>query len=544
MKRVIVLGGYGGFGARIVELLGREGFAVIVAGRSLARAEGFARSGEYREAARLDRETVSAQAIGALGAWALVDAAGPFQGNDRRLPRACITAGCHYLDIADAREFVGGIDALDGEARAAGVAVIAGASTAPALTTAAADALAEGLDRVTRIETRLSASNRAAGSSSITAAVLSYAGKPVRVWRGGRWRTAHGWLEMERERFDRAGKPYARLVGLCDVPDHDILPRRYPGAPATTFRAGTGVAAQNRMIWLAAWLVRLRVLPGALWLRGPARVAQRLMRRIGGERSAMSVELTGWHGGEAVKRRWELRAERGDGPWVPSLAVPVLLARLRDGLLVTGARNAAGLLSLADYERMSTDLAITQHSEAAVYTPLYARVMGEAFDALPPAVRAIHGVAGELVAAGEARVERGRHPLARLAGWLFGFPDAGERVPVTVWMDERRGVETWTRDFAGRTFSSTLSRRGDLLVERFGPFGFGFALRAEPEGLSMRFSRWWFGPIPMPRALAPVDVAHERARDGRFEFDVPVRLPIAGLVVHYRGWLEPVAPSP
>lgn len=544
MKRVVVLGGYGGFGAKIVELLAREGFAVVAAGRSLAKARAFVADRAGREAARLDRETLTADDLAALDAWALVDAAGPFQGNDYRLPRACLAAGCHYLDIADARDFVVGIDALDEMARGAGVAVIAGASSVPALSTAAADALAEGLDRVTKIETALSASNRAAGSASITAAILSYAGKPVRLWRGARWRSGFGGLERRRVRFDREGRPYDRTVSLCDVPDLDILPRRYPGAPATVFRAGTEIDLQNRGVALAAWLVRMRLIPSGLWLERPARLVQRLMRRIGGERSAMRVALTGWRGEAAVRRCWELNAEHGDGPWVPALAAPILLARLREGAIGAGARSAAGLVSLGDYEAMSAGLAITQAIDRAAYAPLYARVMGESFDALPSAVRAMHMVAGESAAAGEARVERGRNPLARLIGVIARFPRAGERIPLSVWMEEEEGVETWTRDFAGQRFASELTQRGDLLVERFGPFRFGFALRAEPDGLSMRLRRWWCGPLPLPVALAPASEAREREIDGRFHFDVTIALPLIGLLVHYRGWLEPVRDAP
>ena len=46
---------------------------------------------------------------------------------------ACIAAGAHYLDLADARDFVARIGTLDAAARAAGVAIISGASSVPAL---------------------------------------------------------------------------------------------------------------------------------------------------------------------------------------------------------------------------------------------------------------------------------------------------------------------------------------------------------------------------------------------------------------------------
>jgi hypothetical protein len=60
-------------------------------------------------------------------------------------------------------------------------------------------------------------------------------------------------------------------------------------------------------------------------------MVQRLLRPIGGDRSAMNVVLKGWRGGRAVTRCWTVFAEKGDGPWIPSLAVPLLADRLAAG---------------------------------------------------------------------------------------------------------------------------------------------------------------------------------------------------------------------
>lgn len=541
LNRVLVIGGYGGFGARIARLLAQDGFTVIVGGRDAAKAKAFCDAqdeGDFEPAA-VDRYRLDRTAIRRLDPWAMIDAAGPWQGDSYHLPRACIDAHCHYVDIADARAFVTGIGALDPAATDAGVTVISGASTAPALTAAVCDELARTLDRVTKIESRLTAGNRATGSASITGAVLSYAGKPIGLWRGGRWRTGFGWRHMERATFDRRGRPYRRLVGLCDVPDHDLLPARYPGAPTTTFYAGTEIGLQNRAIQLAALMVRWRLIPDGRWMSAPARFAQRLMRGIGGRRSAMRIRVAGWRGNEAIILDWEVRAERGDGPWIPCLAVSPLLTKLRDGDLEPGARGAAGALSLDDYRQAMAPFAIDQTIERRRYVPLYARVMGAAFDRLPPSVRAMHAVLGELVAQGEANVERGPNPLGRLIAWLFRFPRAGDAVPLRVWMDEQDGVEIWRRDFGGREMRSELSREGDLLVERFGPLRFGFTLTAEPGGLSMQLKRWWCGRLRLPLVLAPNSPAREYDVDGRFHLDVPISLPLIGLVVRYRGWLVP-----
>lgn len=537
MREVLVLGGYGGFGGRAAVLLAEAGYAVIVAGRSAARARAFCarRPDLALRPLALDRES----GLGGETPWLVVDAAGPFQGSGYRLPRACIAARCHYLDLADARDFVCGIVVLDEAAKAAGVTVISGASSLPALSAAVCDRLARGLDRVSAIDAALSAGNRIAGGASVTRAILSYVGKPLRLWRGQAWRRGFGWQELGRVRYALAGhRPLRRLVALCEVPDLTILPELYPGRPAARLRAGTEIGVQNILLWLLSWAVRWGWLGSGLAMAGPGLWLQRLMGRIGGDRSAMSVALAGWNGETAVRRKWTILAEEGDGPWIPALAVPLLAGKLAQGL-PPGARNAAGSLTLDEFETMFARFAIATGIEESRPEPLYRRIMGADFVRLPPAVRALHLVNGDLAASGMAQVIRGTNVFARLIGRIMGFPAAAAEVPVAVWMREEGGIETWRRDFGGTCFESRLKQRGSLLVERFGAISFAMTLKREPDGLSMHFARWWIGPLPMPRFLLPRGVAREYEADGRFHFDVPVALPLIGPVIRYKGWLTP-----
>jgi NAD(P)-dependent dehydrogenase (short-subunit alcohol dehydrogenase family) len=536
VKEVLVLGGYGGFGGRVARLLAEAGFAVIVAGRSADKARSFCAAHpdlKLRPLA-LARE----DGLGGQTPWLFVDAAGPFQDIDYRLPEACIAAGVHYLDLADGRDFVCGIGALDAAARAAGVTVISGVSSLPALSAAACDQLAAGLDRVSAIDIALSAGNRFAEGASVTRAVLSYAGKPLRLWRGQAWRYAYGLQELGAVQFGIAGAAaLRRRVAICDVPDLTLLPDRYPGRPSARFRAGTELDLQNFGLWLLSWVVRWRWLASLRPLTAPLVWAQRALGWIGGERSAMRVVVKGWHGETAIRRAWTVLAERRDGPWIPTLAVPMLAAKLEG--LERGARSAAGSLSLDEFDRAFAPFAIGTEIEEEETQALYARVMGADFASLPPAVRRLHLVNGDLAASGTAEVIRGRGLMARLLCRIMGFPAAAAEVPVSVWMREEDGVETWRRDFGGQGFSSRLEQKGALLTERFGPLRFGFTLRRETDGLTMHFVRWWLGPLPMPRFLMPQGTAREYEAEGRFHFDVPIALPVIGPVIHYRGWLTP-----
>ena len=162
--------------------------------------------------------------------------------------------------------------------------------------------------------------------------------------------------------------------------------------------------------------------------------------------------------------------------------------------------------------------------------PVYRRLLGEAFDALPQALRSFHGDPGGGTWTGAADVSRGRGAAARFAGWVAGFPPEGRGVPLTVEVRRDRGGETWVRDYAGHRMSSRqgegFGRWSGLLVERFGPVRVGLALVAGNGGLSLGVRRWSVLGIPLPIVLAPGGDVRETEMDGRFAFHVEVASPL------------------
>ncbi|RYD83983.1 MAG: DUF4166 domain-containing protein, partial [Sphingomonadales bacterium] len=115
-------------------------------------------------------------------------------------------------------------------------------------------------------------------------------------------------------------------------------------------------------------------------------------------------------------------------------------------------------------------------------------------------------------------------------------PPTGE-YPVRVSFAEHAGKERWTRDFGGHCFTSELSQAGQRVAERFGPLRFIFDLPSDGEGLRMALMDWTLFGVPMPRFLGPRINAREWVAEGRFHFEVTVRMPVIGDVVHYTGWL-------
>ena len=115
--RVLVLGGYGQFGRRIVGALARDaGLELIVAGRDEAKAQALvdaltdARA--TLSAAVLDIERNFAEALAHLRPDVVVHTAGPFQQRGYGVASATLAAGAHYIDLADGRAFVEGFRAV------------------------------------------------------------------------------------------------------------------------------------------------------------------------------------------------------------------------------------------------------------------------------------------------------------------------------------------------------------------------------------------------------------------------------------------------
>ena len=92
MGRILVLGGYGGFGARLSRRLGVQGHTVLVAGRNRAAAEALCRTIPGAEVVVADRAGDLRALLEATRPDLVIDAAGPFQGSGYEVPRACIEA--------------------------------------------------------------------------------------------------------------------------------------------------------------------------------------------------------------------------------------------------------------------------------------------------------------------------------------------------------------------------------------------------------------------------------------------------------------------
>ena len=83
---------------------------------------------------------------------------------------------------------------------------------------------------------------------------------------------------------------------------------------------------------------------------------------------------------------------------------------------------------------------------------------------------------------------------------MASLPPAAAAVPIEVTIETHGAVETWKRNFGGKTMRSTMKKRGGLLEERLGPTTFRFALVAKREAIDWRLVGVRSLRIPLPLA--------------------------------------------
>jgi hypothetical protein len=360
-QSVLILGAFGTFGRLITDSLARiTDLPIVAAGRRLPE-----RHPEHRPGIRtlaIDSHALSAAELKKLDPAVLIDTVGPFQTRDRKLAEACIQLGIHYLDIADGREFVQDVRALNAAAVERNVLVVSGASTLPALSSAVIENLAGAFSEIEAIDIGIAPGFSGPRGLATIRSVLGYVGRPIPVWRRARMRRALGWGDTKRYRYPLpVGR---RNLSLIDVPDTNLIPLTYPNLRRLAVRAGHEVALVHHALRLLGVLVRIGLIRD---LAAHARMMQRMagwFDGFGSNNGAMHVQLRGrGHDGRLQSRTWTLIAGDGDGPRIPTTAAVVLTKKLLNvpgyaPIAKRGAMPASNLLTLGEFEHEWRTLAI------------------------------------------------------------------------------------------------------------------------------------------------------------------------------------------
>jgi hypothetical protein len=548
--KVMILGGYGVFGGRLVELLADcDGLTLLVCGRNLAKANQYCAAFAGAAAVvpiQLDRCNIAAS-LKDHRPDLVVDASGPFQdyGNDKyQVVEACIDTRVNYLDFADAADFVFGVSQFDARARAAHVFVLSGVSSFPVLTAAVLREIAKEMDIVS-VRGGIAPSPYAGIGLNVMRAVVGYVGAPVKLLRGGKQSTGMGLGESMRYTIAPPGRMPLKNIhfSLVEVPDLQVIPPEYHTMTDIWMGAGPVPEILHRFLNILAKARALLRLPSLTPLSPVFYFVLNLMK-FGEHRGGMFVHVHGTTDGRAAERSWHLLAEGNDGPYIPSMAIEAIIRKCIAGTFpATGARPATHALALTDYDALFEHRAIsTGFRSELTSAPLFPKVLGEAFSKLPPTVQALHDSSKPRRWQGLAQVTRGNGLVAQLICKLIGFPRSASNVPVAVELKPEGAAERWTRTFGDYKFNSVQScgsgRDEQLVVERFGVARFSLALVVEGARLLFVPRRWSLFGLPMPKALLPQGMSFETELDGRFHFDITVIVPGIGLVIAYRGWLE------
>lgn len=178
--------------------------------------------------------------------------------------------------------------------------------------------------------------------------------------------------------------------------------------------------------------------------------------------------------------------------------------------------------------------------------PLYRRLLGDAFDRLPPVIRRMHTVSPRVVATGIGTVIHGHNLLSRILRRLLRLPAEGIERPLRVTFAARNDAEILSRAYPDAVLTTVQAPAGPagsgLLREGFGPLSLILKLEPSSDDLSFRLLDVRCGRFSLPRWLRPRLQAQERTGGEWYHFSVRVDLPFIGRLIQYEGRLQ-IAPG-
>ncbi len=352
-KRILVLGGYGNFGSYICRSLAAEDdIQLIIAGRSGDTCKTFAQSltdakhkPEYKI---IDARHDLYQALLNLKPHVVIHTCGPFQGQDYTIAKSCIKYGCHYLDLADGRNFVSGINVLHGDAKEKNVSIISGASSVPCLSSAIIDHYLPQFEKLQNIDYGIATAQQTNRGLATTSSVLSYTGQGFKTLINGDMKTVYGWQNLHRHRYPEFGK---RFLGNCDIPDLELFPQYYPNLKTIRFYAGVEMSFMHLGLWMLSFLPRWKIIKSLAPFAPKLIKASNLFDGFGSGNSALHMQMSGiGKDRKPLQKTFHLTAKDGHGPYIPCMPAIVLAKQLIRGTFQkAGAFPCVSLITLETY---------------------------------------------------------------------------------------------------------------------------------------------------------------------------------------------------
>lgn len=351
-QSVMILGGYGNFGKRICLALAKANISIIIVGRDHDKALDCANNIKKivsNAKISIDTSDINTHFVDALKKHqptVVINTVGPFQGASYDIVKTCIQHHVHYLDLADARDFVVGISQLDKLAKQNKVLVVSGASSVPGLSSAVVSHFKNKFSHITHMRYGISTAQKTANGLATASSILSYLGKPMKPFPGAK-QTVYGWQNLYCQTFPLLGK---RWMASCDVPDLDLLPKHF-NIQAIEFSAGVESTAMHFCMWLTSWCIRLGL---PIDLSRHAKSIQKICRifNIGCKnKSGMHIILDGIdHNNKSKRIKWFIIAEYGEGLEIPTIPAIVIAKKIINGKIDTiGAMPCVDIITLEEY---------------------------------------------------------------------------------------------------------------------------------------------------------------------------------------------------
>lgn len=358
IKRVMIIGGYGNFGRYIAKALGaHQSIQLIIAGRHIHKAKAFIEKLHTTHPATpayCDIDKTMEESLSKYSPDIVIHTSGPFQRQDYRVVQACIDFGCHYIDLADSREFVIGIEQFDTQAKAKKLFICSGASSVPGLSSAIIEHYKNEFAVLESVDYAIATAQLTNQGEATTAGVLSYVGKPFKTIINGETNTIYGFQGIRLKNFWQLKN---RLLGFCDIPDLELFPKHYPNLKTVQFQAGLELKFLHLSLYALSWLTRLRLLPSLDKMAPYLLNISRAFNRFGHDNTGFYMILSGIDQHHQPKTlQFDIYAKHGDGlyiPCVPSIYLTELLST--NQMKHTGAKACVGVISLNAYlEKLSS----------------------------------------------------------------------------------------------------------------------------------------------------------------------------------------------
>ncbi len=315
MKRIIVLGGFGFFGAAVVERLRADGVTPLIGSR---------RAGAD---VRVDVEDLVSLRSALRPEDVVIDTVGPFQDRTMALVQAAMEIGFDVVDISDSFAYVSKIHALKPQIDQHGVRVLPACSSISAVS--AALVRLSGIEKPVRVTGFLAPASRYTAVPATGASLLRSVGQPIQVLRHGKLMVRLGWAEWQT--FE-GPPPIGHLRGyLFESADSFTLPQVWPSLRTVEFYLDTRVPALNAVFAIA---VRSGIVRKMLDHLKP--VGLGLARRLGATSGCLAYEIEGPTGN--VIRYALVASDRG-------YFTPIVPAVMAGRAIAEGRFEARGLVS-------------------------------------------------------------------------------------------------------------------------------------------------------------------------------------------------------